>query len=301
MHQHRIQQLERELFDVKNSLSFKIGWYITFPVRKIYNLLESIYPKLLENRKERIYYNRIVRKYQQNNPNVIFTYILNNYDYLKEPNIISEGWDYLCFTDNPEIKSNVWQVIILNEFDFFDFPKNHKKRASLIMIQYYKFISKRYKIVMSINGAIKINCNLNEIIKKTFNFKGFDIMIFKHPIRDCIYEEAEVCKELNKDSHFVIDEQMSRFMKQGFPKHAKLYSNGIIIRKNRSSRLKKVSLVWSKEFIEGSLRDQLSLNYAIWKTKSKIKIQEFERYKYLDRNENSPFIITDHQKKQINQ
>ena len=31
---------------------------------------------------------------------VAYTYIIGNYDSLKEPSVITEGWDYICFTDD---------------------------------------------------------------------------------------------------------------------------------------------------------------------------------------------------------
>ena len=292
--EHIIQQLENELFELRNSLSYKIGLFISYPARKIYDFLEAYFPILSSNRKEKLYHKRIVNRYQQRNPNVIFTFILNNHDYLKEPSIISPGWDYLCFTDNFALKSNVWQIVHLNELDFIDFPQSTKKRSMLIMILYYKFISKKYDIVISIGGQIKINCNLNDIIEETINSKKIDLSICRHPLRDCVYEEAEACKFYNKDSFNVIDMQMQRYRNDNYPEHAKLYSTGIMIRKNRSLRLKKVCILWSKELIEGSQRDQLSLNYSIWKTKFKLRIKELERSKYLDRDETLPFVLYDH-------
>lgn len=294
MTQLRIEQLEEELFEIRNSISFKLGYFLTYPFRKIYNLLESFFPSILKNTKENFYHNRILKRYNQKNLNVIFTFIIGDYDTLKEPRVITEGWDYLCFTDNINIKSEVWQIIYLNELDFIDFPKSPKKRAMLIMIEYYKFISKKYKIVISVGGQITINYNLDELIKETFNYEKFDLSICKHPLRDCIYEAAEVCKKLGKDSVIVIDKQMSRYKAEGYPEHNNLFETGFMIRKNRSRELKKICVLWAKELFHGSKRDQLSLNYAIWKVKSKIKIYEIDRYKYMDRKENVPFIINDH-------
>lgn len=294
MTQLRIQQLEEELIEIRNSISFKVGYFLTFPFRKVYNLLESFFPSILKYRKEKLYHNRIIKRYNQKNLNVIFTFIINNYDKLKEPRVITEGWDYLCFTDNINIKSEGWQIIYLNEFDFIDFPKSPKKRAMLIMIEYYKFISKNYKIVISIGGQITINYNLDELINETFNYEKFDLSICKHSLRDCIYQEAEVCKNLGKDSIIVIDEQMSKYRAEGYPEHNNLYETGFMIRKNRSKELKKICVLWAKELFNGSKRDQLSLNYVIWKLKSKIKIYEIDRYKYMDRKEDVPFIIKDH-------
>jgi len=30
---------------------------------------------------------------------VVFTFIINGYDTLKDPTIVTPGWDYLCYSD----------------------------------------------------------------------------------------------------------------------------------------------------------------------------------------------------------
>jgi hypothetical protein len=40
---------------------------------------------------------------------VIYTCIFGNYDLLRDPLIVNEKWDYICFTDQ-DIKSNVWII-----------------------------------------------------------------------------------------------------------------------------------------------------------------------------------------------
>lgn len=290
----KLEETERELYNIKKSISFKLGWGLTYPFRSIYNLIIKALPPIEEYRKNQFLFKEITNKYNVQNKNVIFTFIIGDYDNLKDPNCISEGWDYLCFTDNKKLKSRIWQIVYLNEFNFYYFPKSQKKRAMLIMIEYYKYISRKYKIVISVGGQIQVNCNLNSLVKEAFDVKKYDLSICKHPIRDCIYDAAEVCKQLGKDSSDIIDNQMSRYKNEGYPTHYKLYETGIMIRRNNSSKLKKICRVWSNELIKGSKRDQLSLNYVIWKLKLKIKINELSRYEYMNRNENVPFIIHDH-------
>ncbi len=41
---------------------------------------------------------------------VVYTALFGNYEELKEPAIITPGWQYICYTDQP-IKSNTWQII----------------------------------------------------------------------------------------------------------------------------------------------------------------------------------------------
>ena len=41
---------------------------------------------------------------------VVYTCITGGYDNILEPSIITEGVDYVCFTDNPKMKSKTWRM-----------------------------------------------------------------------------------------------------------------------------------------------------------------------------------------------
>ena len=41
---------------------------------------------------------------------VCYTVLFGDYEELKEPTIISDGWRYVCFTDQP-LKSDVWEIV----------------------------------------------------------------------------------------------------------------------------------------------------------------------------------------------
>ena len=44
------------------------------------------------------------------NKNVCYTVIVGQYDSLKEPQCVSENFDYICFTDQTDFISNVWEI-----------------------------------------------------------------------------------------------------------------------------------------------------------------------------------------------
>ena len=56
---------------------------------------------------------RFVDSYK-NKRKVVYTAIIGNYDELKEPKVISEGFDYVCFTDDVKLKSKVWKIIVVD-------------------------------------------------------------------------------------------------------------------------------------------------------------------------------------------
>ena len=46
-----------------------------------------------------------------NEKRVVYTFIFGgDYDELKTPAVLSDGWGYVCFTDNSELSPDVWDV-----------------------------------------------------------------------------------------------------------------------------------------------------------------------------------------------
>lgn len=84
-------------------------------------------------------------------------------------------------------------------------------------------------------------------------------------LRHCIYDEAEMCKRLHKDSAVVIDAQMSRYRNEGYPVKAGMIESGVILRKHNDPRCKALCNMWAAEVMKHSRRDQLSFNYICWK------------------------------------
>ena len=65
---------------------------------------------------------------------VVYTAITANYDNLYEPQYKSDKFDYVCFTDNPDIKSNFWKII--------PFPRENldsTRKARYVKIQPHLF------------------------------------------------------------------------------------------------------------------------------------------------------------------
>ena len=45
----------------------------------------------------------------------VYTAFTGDYDTLKDPDFIDENCDYICFSDNPNIKSSVWRIILMED------------------------------------------------------------------------------------------------------------------------------------------------------------------------------------------
>ena len=195
--------------------------------------------------------------------NLIYTAIFDDYDKLRDPLFVDKNCSYICFTDNENLKSYVWQIVQvkLNE--------NYSKAQSArnIKINIHKYVDKVSNFLW-IDANQQITRDLSYIFDKN---DSFDITLLQHPDRICIYEEALACIQLYKDSQEVINAQMKRYFDEGYPEKDGLHATGLIIRKN-NERINKFCEAWFNEILHGSHRDQLSFDYVNWKKRFMITV-----------------------------
>lgn len=209
------------------------------------------------------------------NKNVIYTCITGGYDTLIEPKKIDSDFDYVCFTDNDKLQSNVWEIRPMpKEVECLD----NCRKQRFVKINPH-IVLPEYNISIWIDGNIEIKDCLSDFIEE--NIKNeVSIFIPKHPSRKCIYEEALVCKQLKKDNINLIDKQIQTYKKEGMPANLGLPQSGIILRKHNDNSCIKIMESWWNEVKNKSLRDQLSFNYVLWKNKDvKVDYIDFEIYK----------------------
>lgn len=175
---------------------------------------------------------------------------------LFEPVVVSDKVDYIYFTDKP-VASKHWQVnLVERKFDDARLESRYYFDNSTTVLS-------DYDITIMHGANAQLTIKPEELIRK---FLLSDIAAFLHPHRKCLYKEAEVCKQLNKDTAYHIDKQMLRYMQANFPDNYGLHACGLLIRKNTEA-VKNFEQLWWDEVSQYSYRDQLSFDYIRWKTR----------------------------------
>ena len=211
------------------------------------------------------------------NKKVIYTSIFGSEYYLHDPIPKMKGWDFLCFTDNPNYKSDFWEVVLIPKI--YDGARDSKK-PKILPHEYLQ----NYEISVWVDGDIKITENIDDLVDKYLKDK--DYAVFNHEfcgisttgnlnVRKCIYEEAKFIKWLGdnhpkkhyKDNLDVINKQIERYRKEGYPENNGQARNTILIRRHNEKHVIKTMKDWWEEVSYGSKRDQLSFPYVAWKNK----------------------------------
>ena len=178
----------------------------------------------------------------------IYTAIFGNYDKFTQCLYDNDDYDYHLFTDNPNIKSGLYKIHLLE-------GDAHKARE--IKLLPHKYLPS-YDYSVWMDGNIVQTRNINQLVSR----QRTDIMTMKHPHRSCIYDEATECIAMHKDKATTIQSQMERYKQVKFQANMGLIASGLLFRKH-SPKVKTLCENWMAELQKGSIRDQLSFNYVL--------------------------------------
>ena len=199
---------------------------------------------------------------------VIYTCITGGYDNIIEPSKITPGWDYVCFTDNDKMESNVWDIRPLPvETDGL----SQVKKQRYVKTSPHLFL-KGYDLSIWVDGNVKVAGDLDEFVRENMNGDA-SVYIPQHPNRKCTYAEARAVVSMRKDTSEIVNPQMDEYKKEGLPTDYGMVQSNIILRKHNNQDCIKLMEYWFGQIREKSHRDQLSFNYSLWKNQDvKIKL-----------------------------
>ena len=178
---------------------------------------------------------------------------VNNFSCGKDNNV-----DYYLFTNNKTIRSDFWNVIYI-ENDGLD----NIRLARKIKILGHDIL-KEYDITVWVDGASYPKKSILEFIDKFCDLDKYSLIGFKHPERDCIYDEGKVCVIAGKESKDNVIEQMIFLKSKNYPRHNGLIESAILVRNIKDNNLIRTMELWFEMVKNYSYRDQLSFNYAAY-------------------------------------
>ncbi len=94
--------------------------------------------------------------------------------------------------------------------------------------------------------------------------EGKEFITWQHPMRYCLYEEAEFCLNVEKYKDQPLKQQMDSYYNEGMPRNFGLWANGSIARRHTQTVID-IGNEWLYENIKWSIQDQVSLPYVFWK------------------------------------
>ena len=244
---------------INDIIKEKFGKYSYIPLirTKIHNFIAK--PNRLKTLKN------IFIKIPKHNKNtkIIYTCISGEYDFIPLiQTYYNKNWRYICFTNNKKLlrfkRLGMWEIKKM-QFTKLDNTKNarwHKLHPNILFPE--------------VDESIWIDANidiLTDELFKVISSHNTDMLIPKHYIRDCIFEEIEAVKQAKYEDENILKDVKNYLIKNNMPKNYGLNETNIIYRKHNSEKIKKIMTEWWNMIENLSKRDQLSLSYILWKNK----------------------------------
>jgi hypothetical protein len=185
----------------------------------------------------------------------VYTVLVGGFDSILPPVQIEPELDYIAFVDTPQELPAPWQGRSLAS----------RERNTRITARWHKLHPHRllpeHDQSLYVDANIMIKGRINAVFDQALGESP--LALFRHPVRDCVYEEAEVVKRLRYDDAAIVDAQMAFYRAHGLPIRAGLHFGGVLFRRHNDPQLIKLLEDWWRQLKIFSQRDQLSLTFML--------------------------------------
>jgi len=189
---------------------------------------------------------------------LLYTVVTGGYDQLNEIPSPLRNWDYICFTDNHELRSETWQIRQLeNELDL----------DSVRLSRHYKInnhlVDGDYDISMYMDCNYRIRGDLDAFIGQVLPAEKAFVMNL-HPFNSSFAEETKLCIDTGKDDETLLRRQFQHYVEEmQFADPFPHVSAGVIVRRTGNPAIKELMETWFGEILKWSRRDQMAFNYSL--------------------------------------
>lgn len=199
---------------------------------------------------------------------VLYSVCLGGYDKvppLRKP----EGFECLMFTDDPELKCDGWEKVVVKPTSD---PVLESRRIKICPHRYFKA-----DVYIYMDASHEIRNDITPLVNNVFT-GGYTA--FRHPARNCVYDEAEAIVRNNRAPEEEVRKHIAAYEAEGLPRNTGLFLNGFFIRDNSFNDFCEH---WLREVETYTRRDQLSFAYLVWKYRPQLTLVEHRvRKHYLE-------------------
>lgn len=198
----------------------------------------------------------------------VVTSCTNGRDSLIEDQAV-EGAHFVAYVDKIS-PSSIWEQRLAHG-NFISARRNSRIHKILI----HQYVNSEYSLW--IDGNIRLLVPAERLVNEWLN--GYDVAIFKHRMRDCVYEEAEICAQLRLDDPDLIHEQTRSYLRASYPRHQGLAEACVILRRHNAT-VENFNNAWWSEYSRYSARDQISLMIAARKASISLNLITPTRFEH---------------------
>jgi hypothetical protein len=187
----------------------------------------------------------------------VFTALLGGYEELNEQPIAAEsGVPFICFTDDPRLASETWQIIPVEPLLPLDLVRSQRD----LKIRGHRDLDE-FEETLYIDNSVLLLKTPEDILDDWLAEADYAVSL--HSYRERVIDEFDEVVALNYDDAGRVHEQLLHYSDL-YPEliHQHPYWNGIIARR-RTLAVDAAMQLWFDHVLRFSRRDQLSANVAL--------------------------------------
>ncbi|MFW5879566.1 MAG: glycosyltransferase domain-containing protein, partial [bacterium] len=245
--------------------------------KSIENILREINRRRVKNKtknfsglknifnKEETKHNSIKKTQKIHEKIAVYTAISGCCDKLNDSQFITPDVDYICFTDNPHLRSKVWDIRPLPENKL-----DNNRKAKFPKILPHRLFPD-HQLSLWVDGNICLKSDLRPLIISSLEESC--MALFRHPEnRESVDSELQSCIKMNKDDPETLKKQIQIYKSEGLLTNQAPPTCMIILRRHHDHNVKLAMEFWWEQILKYSCRDQISFPYIAWKHDLKYKI-----------------------------
>jgi hypothetical protein len=187
---------------------------------------------------------------------VVYTCLFGYSEALNEVAVTDGATDFVCFTDDPELKSNLWRVELAPN-PLLD-PVRAAKRIKILA---HRVLS-GYDSSLYIDNVVRLKKPPRDLFEEYLDPSRSPFVCFRHPQRACVYQEADAVIAAGYDSAARVNAQMAHYRSLDYPAMNGLFKGAFLLRRHNDPMLAAVMETWFEQVLRHSYRDQLSMPVA---------------------------------------
>lgn len=186
---------------------------------------------------------------------VVYTVLVEAFDALLPPLYTEPTLDYVVYSDAETPPPEPWQLR----------PLVSRHRNPRMTARWHKLHPHRlfpdYEESLHIDANVLVRDRIGAVFGEAL--RDSPLALFRHPNRDCVYDEAEVVKRLRYDDPEIVDAQMAYYRAQGLARRSGLFHGAVQFRRHNDRKLSAMLEDWWRQLKLFSHRDQLSLSFML--------------------------------------
>jgi hypothetical protein len=187
----------------------------------------------------------------------VYTALFGGYEDLNPQPMARESSDrWICYTDDPNLSSDDWEVVVVEPLFPFD---PHRSSRRLKMLGHPLVLEAASSLW--IDNSVLLTSSPRAIVEKWLD--GTDVAFLQHSYRETVLDEFVVVLDEALDDSARILEQLDHYARS----HADVLDErplwGGMIARRWTPSVDAAMLGWWQQLLRYSRRDQLSLNFAL--------------------------------------